>query len=59
MVAGEDGYVRLWSVMNGQRIHARVSEFTFAERVVGIQFSTKTDDGIWIAGKEVEYWSTD
>ena len=45
--------------MNGQRIHARVSEVPFSERVVGIQFSTKSDDGIWIAGKEVEYWSTD
>lgn len=55
--AGEDGYVRLWSVTGGQRIHARVSEFMFQEPVVGLQFSQE-DDGLWIAGQDVEYWST-
>jgi len=58
MVAGEDGYVRLWSVMSGQRIHARVSERAFSDGVVGLQFS-ETGDGLWIAGQEVEYWSAD
>lgn len=57
--AGEDGYVRLWSVTGGQRIHARVSEFPFQDGVVGLQFSTMEEGGLWIAGQEVEYWSTD
>ena len=56
--AGEDSYVRLWSVNTGQRIHARVSENPFDEPIVGLQFSQK-DGGLWIAGKDVEYWSTD
>jgi len=58
MIAGEDGYVRLWSVTGGQRIHARVSEFMFQEPVVGLQFS-REDEGLWIAGQDVQYWSTD
>ena len=55
--AGEDGCVRLWSVTSGQRIHARVSEFPFGEGVVGLQFSSVEEGGLWIAGEEIEYWS--
>src|SRR5271168_2427972 len=46
--AGEDRYVRLWSVNTGQRIHARISENTFDDFVVGLQFSRRhqQDNGL-------------
>lgn len=57
ILAGEDHYVRLWSVNTGQRIHARISENAFDSAIIGIQFSRKLDNGIYIAGQEMEFWS--
>jgi WD40 repeat protein len=54
---GNDRFVRLWSVNTGQRIHARISENHFDDVVGGLQFSRKNDNGLWVAGQEVEYWS--
>lgn len=58
ITAGDDGFVRLWSVTTGQRIHARISENPFDDAVIGLQFSRQNNDnGLWIAGQDVEYWS--
>jgi hypothetical protein len=57
IIAGEDQFVRLWSVHTGERIHARVSETAFDDTVVGLQFSRTEEKGLWIAGKDLEYWS--
>ena len=63
-LAGDDRIVRLWSVNSGQRIHSRLSEHAFENQVngfenhvVGLQFSRKVENGIYIAGHEVEFWS--
>lgn len=57
-VAGDDQYVRLWSVSTGRRIHARVSKKAFDDQIVGLRFSCqKEDEGLWIAQKHLEYWS--
>ena len=56
-IAGDDHCVRLWSVHTGQRIYARISDNTFPDEIVGVQFSHKEDSGLWIAGQELQYWS--
>jgi len=55
--AGDDGFVRLWSIQSGQRLHAKISEVPFNDNVIGLQFSRGRDNGIWVAGSELEYWS--
>ena len=53
--AGDDNYVRLWSVNSGQRIQARLSENPFDDNVIGLQFSREMD-GLWVGGQKVERW---
>lgn len=58
ITAGDDHFVRLWSVNTGERIHARISENRFDDAVIGLQFSRQNNDhGLWIAGQDIEYWS--
>ena len=56
-IAGEDRYVRLWSVNTGQSIPARISKEKFDTPVIGLQFSHLEDNGLWVAQKHLEYWS--
>ena len=58
ITAGDDRYVRLWSVNTGQRIHARVSENPFDDTIISLQFSRQeNENALWVAGQHLEYWS--